>query len=94
MSNRSLVFSAERLLQILRSFPTVNSYIVGYSGGADSTALVHALNKIQEPLNIPVSAVHINHGIHPDADQWQLQCESFCHQHSIKLTCIKIAMPK
>ena len=94
MSNRSLAFSAEHLLQILRSFPTVNSYIVGYSGGADSTALVHALNKIQEPLDTPVSAVHINHGIHPDADQWQLQCESFCHRHSIKLTCIKIELKK
>ncbi|MDX2428951.1 MAG: tRNA lysidine(34) synthetase TilS [Xanthomonadales bacterium] len=92
MSNRSLAFSAERLLQILRSFPSVNSYIVGFSGGADSTALLHALSKTQEQLDIPVSAVHINHGIHPDADHWQLQCESFCHQHSIKLTCLKIEL--
>ena len=89
MSNRSLAFNAERLLQILRSFPSVNSYIVGFSGGADSTALLHALSKTQEQLDIPVSAVHINHGIHPDADHWQLQCESFCHQHSMKLTCLK-----
>ena len=92
MSNRSLAFNAERLLQVLRSFPTVNSYIVGYSGGADSTALLHALNNTQQQLGTAVSAVHINHGIHPDADQWQLQCEKFCHQHGIKLTCLKISL--
>lgn len=92
MSNRSLAFNAERLLQVLRSFPSVNSYIVGYSGGADSTALLHALNNAQQQLGTAVSAVHINHGIHPDADQWQLQCEKFCHQHGIKLTCLKISL--
>ena len=90
MSNRALAFTAERLLQILKSFPPVNSYVVGFSGGADSTALLHALSKIHPQLDAPVSAVHINHGIHPDADHWQLQCENFCRQHGMDLICLKI----
>jgi len=72
----------------------VNSYLVGFSGGADSTALLHALSVIQPQLATPVSAVHINHGIHPAADHWQLQCEEFCHQHEIDLVCIKINLDK
>jgi len=90
MSDRALVFTAERLLQILASLPRVNSYIVGFSGGADSTALLHALSNIQKQLDTPVSAVHVNHGIHADADQWQSQCERFCYRHDIKLTCLRI----
>lgn len=90
MSNRALAFTAEHLLQILKSFPAVNSYIVGFSGGADSTALLHALAKIHPQLDAPVAAVHVNHGLHADADRWQSQCEDFCRQHGIELTCLKI----
>jgi len=92
MSNRALAFTAERLLQTLKSLPAVNAYIVGFSGGADSTALLHALCQIQGQLDTPISAVHVNHGLHPDADHWQLQCQDFCHQHHIALTCLKISL--
>ena len=30
-------------------------------------------------------AVHINHGLHPDADQWQAHCEAVCTSHGIEL---------
>ena len=90
MSNRPLALTAERLLHILRSLPAVNAYIVGFSGGADSTALLHALTAIEDRLGVPVSAAHINHGLHDHADLWQEQCVNFCRLHNIKLTCLKI----
>lgn len=92
MSNRPVAFTAERLLQTLQSLPAVNSYLVGFSGGADSTALLYALHEIHEHLDKPVSAVHVNHGIHADADLWQAHCESFCQQHNIKLSCLKVEL--
>jgi len=92
MSNRALAFTAEQLLQILKSFPVVNSYLVGFSGGADSTALLHAISKIHAQLDVPVSAVHVNHGIHADADAWQQQCEVFCRHHGIDLICLKVVL--
>ena len=90
MSNRALAFTAERLLHILQSFPVVNAYLVGFSGGADSTALLHALSTIQGQLGVPLSAVHVNHGLHGDADLWQSQCEHFCSQLGIKLVSLSI----
>jgi tRNA(Ile)-lysidine synthase len=92
MTNRALPFTADRLLHILRSLPVVNTYIVGFSGGADSTALLHALSTIQDQLDAPVSAVHVNHGLHDDADLWQSECENFCAQHRIKLVCLRIRL--
>lgn len=92
MSNRVQAFTAERLLHILQSFPGVNSYIVGFSGGADSTALLHALSTIQNQLDTPVSAVHVNHGLHDHADIWQQECEAFCSHNGIELVCLKIKL--
>jgi len=91
MSNRLLAFTAERLRNTLESFPTVNAYIIGFSGGADSTALLHALGTLQDQLTVPVSAVHINHGLHHDADLWQSHCEAFCRQISVHLVCLRVA---
>lgn len=92
MSNRALEFNAEQLLQTLKSFPAVKSYMVGFSGGADSTALLHAISKVRNRLGVPVSAIHINHGIHPDADNWQRQCEVFCLEHGISLVCRTVVL--
>ena len=92
MSNRPPAFTAERLLDILQSFPSANAYIVGFSGGADSTALLHALSAVKNQLDAPLSAVHVNHGLHDDADHWQLQCEDFCRQHKIELICLSIEL--
>ena len=92
MSNRALAFTAEHLLGILTSFPVVKSYVVGFSGGADSTALLHAISLIRSKLEVPVSAVHVNHSIHQDADAWQRQCEDFCHRHGMELCCLKVEL--
>ncbi len=94
MSNPPLVFTAERLLQTLQSFPGVNAYLVGFSGGADSTALLHALNAVKSHLDIPVSAVHVNHGLHADADLWQRRCENFCRQYRIELVCLSVNLDR
>jgi tRNA(Ile)-lysidine synthase len=90
MSNRPPAFTAQRLLHILNALPAVNAYVVGFSGGADSTALLHALAAIREQLDVPVSAVHVNHGLHGDAGDWQSRCEQFCERHQIPLVSLDI----
>ena len=35
--------------------------VVGFSGGADSTALLFALHRLEQQLDIRVEACHINH---------------------------------
>lgn len=90
MSNRLLPFTEERLLHILKSLPHTNTYLVAFSGGADSTALLYALRQLTSQLETPINAVHVNHGIHADADSWQEHCENFCRQQGITLTCLRI----
>lgn len=57
---------------------------VGFSGGLDSTVLLHAL--LQQPLlKNKIYAIHVNHGLSKNANLWQLHCQDFCNQNSIKL---------
>jgi tRNA(Ile)-lysidine synthase len=51
--------------------------IVGFSGGLDSTVLLHVLADTPE-LRHKLLAVHINHGINPKGLDWQHHCEQWC----------------
>ena len=43
---------------------------VAASGGRDSTALLHATCRAARPLGIQVVALHVHHGLMPEADAW------------------------
>ncbi|WP_133129613.1 tRNA lysidine(34) synthetase TilS [Legionella yabuuchiae] len=51
-----------------------NKLFIGFSGGLDSTVLLHALS-FESSLATKIVAVHVNHGISPNANQWQELCE-------------------
>ena len=51
---------------------------VAYSGGRDSTALLHATLAACGPLGIEVAALHVHHGLHADADSWLAHCADQC----------------
>lgn len=47
-----------------------NSLLVAFSGGRDSTALLHAASRLGWPR---LRAVHVNHGLQASADAWAAQ---------------------
>jgi tRNA(Ile)-lysidine synthase len=49
---------------------------VAWSGGRDSTALLHATLVAAEPLGVEVLALHVHHGLSAHADAWVAHCES------------------
>ncbi|MCB1584186.1 MAG: tRNA lysidine(34) synthetase TilS [Marinicella sp.] len=67
----------------LSQLPKVNRFYIAYSGGIDSTALLHALIQHPDIDNKQLTAIHINHNIHPDSAGWSKHCQSFCYQHQI-----------
>ncbi|MCW8923063.1 MAG: tRNA lysidine(34) synthetase TilS [Gammaproteobacteria bacterium] len=56
------------------SFP-IKRYLVAYSGGLDSHALLHLCVQY---TSLPVRAVHIHHGLQNEADQWSEHCAEVC----------------
>ena len=94
MSELNPGFSPEQLrAHLSRYLPQVDDascsvWWIGFSGGLDSTVLLHALAH----LNLPVTlrALHINHQISPDADAWQHQCQQFCAQLNVTFLAEKV----
>jgi tRNA(Ile)-lysidine synthase len=60
---------------------------IGYSGGADSTALLLAC---AQKWPSQVSAIHVHHGLQAAADDFAAHCESFCKRINVPLTIKKV----
>jgi tRNA(Ile)-lysidine synthase len=57
----------------------VSRYCVAFSGGLDSTTLLAALASPRpargtRPRDFELRAVHVDHGLHPDARKWSAHC--------------------
>lgn len=75
----------ERLSKVLTEFTcthTVKRWVVGFSGGLDSTALLLALTSSQN--RIPVCALHINHRLSAQADFWQAHCATVANTAGVE----------
>ncbi len=68
--------------------------VVGFSGGADSTALLNVLWELKELLGIKVVALHLNHGIRPEAGEDEEFCKSFCRERGIELRRAFVDVPE
>lgn len=72
---------SDALLRYLRaalSAQDLAPLCVAYSGGPDSTALLHALAQLPAARSRGLRAVHIDHGLHADSAAWSDHCRRFC----------------
>lgn len=56
---------------------------VAFSGGLDSTALLHALSALRQSLNLSLEAIHVDHGLHPDSKQWANRARRYCSELNV-----------
>lgn len=67
--------------------------LVGFSGGVDSTALLAALAG-QRPSALQLRALHVNHGLHPDADQWSRHCRKVARDLKVPLRVVRVTVQR
>ena len=78
------------LQSFFEPFNSVARYIVAFSGGMDSTVLLHAMNR----QGLPVHAVHVNHHMHRESEHWQQQCHAICSKWGIPITLAQASVEK
>ena len=79
-------------LQILADVPLVH---IGFSGGLDSTVLLHYLQSNKVSIGIKqIKAIHINHNISANACSWQNHCQKLCDDYAIELLTTTLDLAK
>lgn len=69
-----------------RKRTSVRKIAVGLSGGVDSVVLLHQLK------DRGVSAIHVHHGLSPNADAWTSFCRRLCRQWDIPLSVRRVSV--
>lgn len=62
---------------------------VGFSGGRDSTVLLHVLAGLRDARR-SLRALHVDHGLHPDSAQWAARCDTFCRSLDVSLEIVRV----
>lgn len=81
----SAEFNEKVAAHIVPLLPAHSSILIGLSGGVDSVVLLHVLHHLAHRYSWRLSALHVHHGISPNADAWENFCASLCAQHRISL---------
>ena len=87
-------FDRENLLDKLTELAELTGkaerLVIAFSGGLDSTVLMHALASSREEHRIPLLAIHIDHGLHGDSANWCRHCESIANSLGVDFDSVKV----
>ncbi len=77
-----------RLLKLCPAITSAKALCVAFSGGLDSTVLLHLLWQLRNQglLTAPLRALHVHHGLQRGADAWLEHCRQLCQQWNIAFT--------
>ena len=62
--------------------------LVGFSGGADSTALLYVMLALREKYALEIACAHINHRLRKTADRDMEFCRKVCEKEGIQFFCL------
>lgn len=67
----------------------VPSLLIGFSGGLDSTVLLHRLHA-EPAFQGVLRAIHVHHGLQPAADDWAAHCQRTCDAWEVPLRIVQV----
>jgi tRNA(Ile)-lysidine synthase len=89
-------FNEEGLLRRLEDLERLAGrparYVVAFSGGLDSTVLLHALSSSHAEHGTPMLAVHVDHGLQAESANWVEHCERFAAALAVPFASQKVSV--
>jgi tRNA(Ile)-lysidine synthase len=79
---------------LARHVPPHARLVLGLSGGLDSMVLLHVLLALRDQHPFALQAVHVHHGLSPDADGWADFCAQLCASHAVELTIHRVQIAR
>lgn len=59
-------------------------YYVAYSGGIDSTVLLHLMHRLQQRVGFELTALHVNHNLQERSEYWAEHCLANCQKLGVR----------
>lgn len=75
---------------LLRHLPPGASLCVAFSGGRDSTVLLHALASLRAGQAYALRAIHVDHGLQREAEQWAVHCAALAHNLGVPFASVRV----
>lgn len=83
----------DRLIGELTPYLSRRAWYVAFSGGLDSTVLLHLLAQWSRRQRLPeLCAVHVHHGLQTVARQWPAHCQRVCAGWGITLQVLDVTV--
>ncbi|MBO1539720.1 tRNA lysidine(34) synthetase TilS [Pseudomonas sp. OA65] len=80
-----------RLLTQLSPWRNAATWRIAFSGGLDSTVLLHLLATLSQRQPLPaLSAIHVHHGLQAVAEAWPDHCRSVCAALGVPLDVVNV----
>ncbi|RKM58810.1 tRNA lysidine(34) synthetase TilS [Butyrivibrio sp. CB08] len=80
-------------IQKNRMFQEESRVVVGFSGGADSVALMEVLCDLKDLLKISIFPIHLNHMIRQEAGEDEEFCRAFCADKGVPFKSVSVDIP-
>ncbi len=68
--------------------------LLAFSGGLDSRVLLQLLAEARPSHNIVLEAMHVHHGLSPNADDWSVFCATECEKLDVPFHCARVDVEK
>lgn len=85
-------FDEAALSRSLQRLPWPKAYLLAFSGGLDSSVLLHLLARLRSQDSPGLRAIHIHHGLLPHADAWSRHCETVCDALQVPLEVVRLSL--
>ncbi|MFM5250590.1 tRNA lysidine(34) synthetase TilS [Aeromonas hydrophila] len=83
-----------RFCQTLPAAEGSRGLLVAFSGGLDSTVLLVLAARFARAHGLALRALHVHHGLSPNADEWVAHCETVCQQLAVPLLVERVQLQR